>query len=53
MNTGMHQKTLLSSLGIVVYAHGLFTRSGVEPHWRVWAAEIVRNKILMQRLKYD
>ena len=24
--------------------YGLFTESGVEPHWWVWAAEIVRKK---------
>ena len=31
--------------------HLLFTGSGMEPHWRVWAAEIVRKKRLIQRLK--
>ena len=29
----------------------LLTEPGVKPYWRVWAAEIVRKKRLMQRLK--
>ena len=31
--------------------YGLLTVSGVEPHWRVWAANIVRKNRLMKRLK--
>ena len=30
---------------------GPLTESSVEPHWRVWAAEIVHKKRLMQKLK--
>ena len=31
--------------------YGLFTGSGVEPYWKVFAAQIVRKYGLMQRLK--